>query len=359
MATSTPENNSPNPLISVVIPTFNRANTIINTLTSVQKQDYIHFECLVVDDSSEDHTKQVIEQFSAADNRFKYIANQNTKGAAGARNTGLKFAAGKYIMFLDSDDLLLEHALTNRVTAFKAQPELDLVIANQATLKNGLIEYLVNIPTITDPIIRFYSLYPRTDIPWINNTLIRKDFLLKAKISWQENLERYQDIQFNLHTLLAKPKYKWLATDVDSYWVHADGETSIGKNLHNYDQKLIDITMMYLETLQSVADKFQEFYHLIKKHIKAFCSYSLFDLTDKNQAQTYYHFISLQGLFSTADLFLLRQYHQQHTWLMQKAIRLNFKLKLHAALNDNLFLKVKYAASQTVAFNAAIGRDLP
>lgn len=88
---------------SIVIPAYNRADTILPTLQSVQAQTFDDFECLIVDDGSKDGAalKQVVEGMN--DPRFHYIHRENGGGGA-ARNTGIMAAKGDYIAFLDSDD---------------------------------------------------------------------------------------------------------------------------------------------------------------------------------------------------------------------------------------------------------------
>ena len=312
------------------------------TLISVQKQNFDNFECLIVDDHSTDNTALIVESIISKDLRFRYLKNKQKKGAPGARNTGINQSCAQYVIFLDSDDILLEHALTNRLQAINDDPELELVIANMARRKNGTIDYLINIPTQISPIIRFYSLYPSNDIPWLNNIMVKRDFLINNNIYWDENLERFQDIQFNLSLLLAKPKFKWLNTKVDSYWVH-DKHASIGKNLEMFPTKLAAITQFYIDKLQLVTIQYSNYHQLFIKKVKALCCYTLFNLPNPKDAATYYAFIKEQNLFNFLDLKLLEIYHQQSNTFLKRLIRLNFRLKLYKALDSNLFLKIPYA----------------
>ncbi|HLF46080.1 MAG TPA: glycosyltransferase family 2 protein, partial [Chitinophagaceae bacterium] len=91
---------------SVIIPTYNRAHLIKETIDSVLRQTHPHFEIIIVDDGSTDDTKQVIENHFGKDARVIYFYKQNEERGA-ARNFGLKQAKGDYAVFLDSDDLML------------------------------------------------------------------------------------------------------------------------------------------------------------------------------------------------------------------------------------------------------------
>src|SRR5690606_34265329 len=96
------------PLISIVIPTYNRAQFIAETLTSVKNQTYQNWECVVVDDGSTDNTIEIIQQFTASDDRFKLYSRPTNrpKGANACRNYGFEVSSGLYINWFDSDDIM-------------------------------------------------------------------------------------------------------------------------------------------------------------------------------------------------------------------------------------------------------------
>lgn len=115
-----------NPKVSVVIPTFNRANTIVRAVTSVLNQTYEDFELIIIDDGSKDNTKEVIAQIQ--DTRVRYIKSPINRGAANARNSGIRAAKGEYIAFQDSDDEWLPDKLKLQVEAMDGSaPEVGLV----------------------------------------------------------------------------------------------------------------------------------------------------------------------------------------------------------------------------------------
>ncbi len=103
---------SENLLISVVIPTYNRADFILKTLNSILDQEYQNFEVIIVDDGSTDNTLQLLEKVE--DPRLKIIPIKNSERAA-ARNRGAEAATGAYVNFFDSDDLALRNHLSTAV----------------------------------------------------------------------------------------------------------------------------------------------------------------------------------------------------------------------------------------------------
>jgi len=111
------------PLVSVIIPTYNRANYLQEALESVFRQNYHNFEIIVVDDGSTDDTRKIIDKYQ---DKIKYFWQDNS-GPSVARNLGIKNSQGELIAFLDSDDLMLPDRLSLQVSKFLKNPRLGLV----------------------------------------------------------------------------------------------------------------------------------------------------------------------------------------------------------------------------------------
>ena len=116
-----------NPTVSVIIPTYNRANLVAKAIKSVLSQTYQDFEIIVIDDGSTDNTEEIIRGFK--DKRVKYIKKyKENKGSSVARNIGIKVARGKYIALLDSDDEWLPEKLDKQIKVIKNEfPEVGVV----------------------------------------------------------------------------------------------------------------------------------------------------------------------------------------------------------------------------------------
>lgn len=102
-------------LVSIITPTWNCGRFIAETIESVQAQTYRNWELIIVDDCSSDNTKDVVERFQKKDSRIKYHCLDHNSGAAVARNTALRMAKGRWIAFLDSDDLWLPEKLERQI----------------------------------------------------------------------------------------------------------------------------------------------------------------------------------------------------------------------------------------------------
>ena len=110
------------PLISVMMPTYNNAKYIGQAIDSIYAQNYGNIEIIIVDDGSTDNTKEVVQQYK--DIKYFYIEH---KGIPFARNVALENAKGEYIAFLDSDDYWLPNKLNTQMQYFKEHPDCEIV----------------------------------------------------------------------------------------------------------------------------------------------------------------------------------------------------------------------------------------
>ncbi|MGN0163993.1 MAG: glycosyltransferase family 2 protein [Candidatus Ornithomonoglobus sp.] len=102
-------------LVSIITPVYNSEKYIRETIDSVIGQSYTNWEMLLVDDCSKDNSAAIIQEYAEKDNRIKYISLEVNSGAAAARNRGLEEAEGRYIAYLDADDIWLRDKLTRQI----------------------------------------------------------------------------------------------------------------------------------------------------------------------------------------------------------------------------------------------------
>lgn len=115
------------PLVSVILPTYNRGDTIQRAIESVRNQTLQDWELLIVDDGSTDNTAGLVYSCYAGEPRVKLI-RQDNQGVSGARNTGMRASAGKYLAFIDSDDEFLPHHLELESAFLEAHPDENIVL---------------------------------------------------------------------------------------------------------------------------------------------------------------------------------------------------------------------------------------
>ena len=113
-------------MISIIIPTYNRAYIIRRTLDSIAAQGYAEWECIVVDDSSTDGTANVISEYALKDARYRLLINKRKKGAQGARNTGIENAKGEWVVLFDSDNEMKPNFLS-RMAEYTRSETMDVI----------------------------------------------------------------------------------------------------------------------------------------------------------------------------------------------------------------------------------------
>lgn len=126
------------PLISVIIPSYNRAWCILRALESVMNQSFSDFDVWIVDDGSSDNTREIIQDFISAGTRVpvNYIFTTN-RGVSAARNLGIRRSTGQWLALLDSDDSWVPEKLERQFQFMKAHPEYSLIHTGERWIRHG------------------------------------------------------------------------------------------------------------------------------------------------------------------------------------------------------------------------------
>ena len=195
------------PLVSIVVPVFNRAKVVGETIESVLAQDYTNWELIMVDDNSTDNSLEVLESYSRRDGRVRIVPRKpGSSGAPACRNTGLENAKGDWILFLDSDDLLVPGTLSGRVQYLIEHPGLDFIVNPSAFFAEKISDAKVAWNRFDDrqDLDRFLSY----DIVWpITGPTWSKAFLNKAGLRFEESALSSQDWEFHTRALATLPRY--------------------------------------------------------------------------------------------------------------------------------------------------------
>lgn len=194
-------------LISIIIPTFNRAHLIRETLDSIVLQTYSNWECIIIDDDSTDSTEQLIKDYVLRDNRFRYYKRpiDREKGPGPCRNYGFELSKGKYIQWFDSDDLMLENKLEIDLINILSG-DYDFTISQskffgESAQKN---KQIWNAKLFSDDPINDFV---QKKIGWsINAPLWKKEVLSGKGIKFDEKLMTADDYFFHIKALEEKLK---------------------------------------------------------------------------------------------------------------------------------------------------------
>ncbi len=115
-------------LVSVIIPTYNRASLLPRAIKSVLGQTYKNIELVIVDDCSTDDTRRIVQSLSKNDRRIKYFFHEKNRGGSAARNTGIKMASGEYVAFQDSDDKWIHDKLEKQMEIFNSSLDKRIIV---------------------------------------------------------------------------------------------------------------------------------------------------------------------------------------------------------------------------------------
>ena len=133
------------PLVSIVMPCFNNAESLSKAIESVLSQSFENYELLIVDDCSTDHSFELMEQASLNDPRIKVLSTSKNSGAGVARNLGITHATGRFIAFLDADDFWHSDKLAKQIVIFDMQ-NVPLVCSGYKISRQGYEVIKTKIP---------------------------------------------------------------------------------------------------------------------------------------------------------------------------------------------------------------------
>lgn len=218
------------PIISVVIPTYNRADMVARAVSSVVEQTFTTWELLIIDDGSDDGTKETIERFD--DPRIHYVRHSINRGAQAARNTGIQTSIGQYIAFLDSDDEWHPKKLEKQLNLFLQSDDDDLgVVLCDISIIDDVTGKNVVIPSSGKPVRGWVYddlLAGRLKGPKTSRVLVKK-LAMSSDINFDESLPASQEMDF-LIRMAAKCKFGYVSEPLVIVHHHRGPRVSDGMN---------------------------------------------------------------------------------------------------------------------------------
>lgn len=209
------------PLVSIIIPTFNRAHLIGETLDSVLAQTYANWECIVVDDGSTDCTSDLMGKYCIKDSRFQYHhrPKNKPKGANACRNYGFELSQGDFINWFDDDDLMHSSKIDLQLTSI-LNNKSDYSVCQTVLFEDSV----KNILGLRHPYI--YSNNPLNDfiscrIKWLTpSLLLYKHILLESQLKFDEDLHKHQEWDFFIRLLMYNQNFSVIEEPLVFYRKH-------------------------------------------------------------------------------------------------------------------------------------------
>lgn len=243
-------------LLSIVIPVYNTYPRLVDTINSVSQIDAFNYEIIIIDDGSTDKTQEYLEQLNNNNIANLKVYRQKNHGVSAARNSGIKLSKGKYILFLDGDDLI-----DSRVISYlnEVDSDQDIILFKYRTSfldknrvinykgKSGKVKNLRGIDVLNSIFLnhqdRFYLLTP--------NMIYNKDFIIRNNIQYTVGCRRGQDGEFQYKALTYADKVDFYPFYITTYIVHSKS-VSQQYNLNIFDQfyALVRVKEYILEYLE-------------------------------------------------------------------------------------------------------------
>jgi glycosyltransferase involved in cell wall biosynthesis len=247
-------------LVSIIIPTYNRAHLIGETLDSVLAQTFTNWECIVVDDGSTDETAKLLATYCEKEERFQYYQRpkDRIKGANACRNYGFENSVGDYIIWFDSDDIMVSNHIALKVEEI-INKDVDFVIAQTANFKEDQLQepYKYSKPVYG---IRAEDFILRK-IHWYTYDIMLCRSLAE-KISYHEKMKSWQDYNYFCKMLLISTKGHYIDVVLTHRRVHSNtiqGEMTSTKV--NFNKELLEAKVFtYIDIHDKVSQQVKNDY---------------------------------------------------------------------------------------------------
>jgi glycosyltransferase involved in cell wall biosynthesis len=269
------------PLVSIIIPLFNRRELISDTLQSIRTQSFDDLEILVVDDGSSDGGPEYVDSISLIDARIRLIRrSKQPQGAQQCRNIGSELATGKYVLFLDSDDLLGANCLRNRISCINCNTT-QMVAIGQALVFDkfpGDSRKLWNaIPCPSTKNEEFLKSFLRQNMPFANGGPLWPREILKAIGPWNTELKCFQDWEYHIRACIEPISFTFLPTP-DFFVRRNSGVTQISKKHNSYDH--LQSRFLAIGSVISKIEKATSIRRSMRNEIKSLVLRNVLDLAD-------------------------------------------------------------------------------
>lgn len=276
------------PKISVLVPIYNAAEFLAETIQSILDQTFSDFELILVDDSSTDNSKAIAESFAAHDSRILLTHNKYHKGIVGALNTAIELAQGEFWARMDSDDICRPERFAKQVEFLEQNPEI--VVAGSWVQTFGAFEAIWKYPEDPDESAVLTLLQPPVAHP---SVMLRAQFFRENGLRYEFEFDKCEDYDLWERVLKAGGKIASIPEVLLDYRVSANSITNLHKDKNailsdqirarmfadrgiNLEPNEIDLYAKLINRAVSTVGEIKDLKTLIKK------IYSKLPLSEKN-----------------------------------------------------------------------------
>lgn len=256
------------PAISIIIPMYNSARYIGSCIQSVLNQTFGEFEIICVDDCSTDDTIRIVMEMAQRDRRIRLVRHARNSGTASEpRNTGLRLSRGKYIGFLDSDDMYTPTALAELISIgekwnadvvhteqvyFPENQTIDVTPETKFTTFSKETGGFSTAPTLeTDNLAERVQMFCRSRLfGWVHNKIYRRDFLMEKNLHFDKLLTS-EDIVFYFKVVCSAPRIVRVPNII---YIYRHNPNSITRKMVSIEQSLHALTHLMIEGTKVLDD---------------------------------------------------------------------------------------------------------
>ena len=242
-------------LVSVIMASYNHEKFISDAIESVLNQSYKDFELIIIDDYSKDNSKEIINEYVKVDKRIKVLLHRKNQGISRARNDGFDIAEGKYIAFIDSDDVWVSHKLEIQLSIL--EQDENLIVWSEGDVINEKGRYLGR--KVTAPYTKksgnlFYELLNTNKIIiFVSSMIFNKNHL--RNIRFNEKLKYDNDCQFYVE-LARNFNFFFIREPLAKYRLHSEN-TRVRISLQKRDKykDRVKLNLYFLKTFKHELSK--------------------------------------------------------------------------------------------------------
>ena len=297
-------NKTETPKISIIAAIYNKEKYILRFIRSIQSQNYVNIEIILIDDCSTDNSIKIIENIQAIDKRIILIKHSEKKGTLISRNDGIIKAKGEYIIIPDPDDIFLNDIL-NRTYKKGKEHNYDIIrfdayIGDNKIFLNNIIKDIKSKPIYQPELsyLIFYGKYKLKQIDYVLwNKLIKREAYINALNAINNDYLRYNMIFYEdglINFMLFKKARSFYYMNTVGYY-YILNENSIMKNFHKNYEKILNDEFIYLKFLFQYTHNFiydKKIASLVFLNMPELSKIELFNYFNKNY-EFYYKIINL------------------------------------------------------------------